>query len=40
MEWGKTVDVETSRGTTKVPELSDEAFSDAMAHMIRRAHGR
>jgi hypothetical protein len=40
MEWGKTKEVETKRGTATVAELSDEAFSDAMAHLIRRAHGR
>lgn len=40
MEWGKTVDVETKGGTKPMPELSDEAFSDAMAHIIRRANSR
>jgi len=40
MDWGKTTEVETKSGTKKVAELSDEAFSDAMAQIIRRANGR
>jgi hypothetical protein len=40
LEWGKTNQVETKTGMKSVPELSDEAFSDAMAHLIRKASGR
>jgi hypothetical protein len=39
--WGGVVTEEVEGGTDKVsPELSDDEFNDALALIIRKAHGR
>jgi hypothetical protein len=39
--WGGVVTEELDGGKTKVsPELSDDDFNDALASIIRKAHGR